>query len=613
MKCVLVLLGGVIALLLGPAPPAAAQDVAVMASVDATTIGSRETLTYTLTVEGVPLARIETPQPPAATGLVLQQATPVTRTTLSYANGTLKRAVIFRWRYRPVGPGTARLDPVRVSVDGRAYGTAPIDVRVVSRARPSSNAAPHNRSAPRPRRTGTDESSFDRADLFIRAEADAQRAYVGEQVPITYRLYFRTGLQLHSSRLAGAWHAAGFWREELDVPARPLPRTVRIDGTRYRTFVLKQVAVFPTRAGTLRVSPLRIETQVRDTRSLLGRFLPAPGERVKIASDPVVIEVRPLPAGAPPTFGGAVGSYRMDVRLAGTNAAVGKAVELRVQLSGTGNLALLEPPTVNAPDSFVTYDPEVHMDIDRSGTRVRGTKTFTYTLVPQARGTFSLPPVTFAYFDPRAGQYEVLRAAPRPLHVEAGRPSLPAAGVTSEGFPVGDLAGPIGTAASWIRPAAPPLHARPWVWALLVAPALLVAGLLTYRRLYDRRAADPRHARRRRLKAAHEQLKAARAAAPASRSRRFYAAVERVLLDFVGDALGRAARGLTHQELDAHLARAGVEEALRSELRAFLTSCDHARFAPAMSVTPPDAAYEQARMLLDALDAALHEEQSART
>jgi hypothetical protein len=96
--------------------------------------------------------------------------------------------------------------------------------------------------------------------MFIRAVPSKRQAFQNEQITIEYALYFRTGIQLRQSRLADSWDAEGFWREELEIEARPIPQTVVVDGLRYNTIVLKRVAVFPTRTGSLRIDPLRIES-----------------------------------------------------------------------------------------------------------------------------------------------------------------------------------------------------------------------------------------------------------------------------------------------------------------------------------------------------------------
>jgi hypothetical protein len=68
---------------------------------------------------------------------------------------------------------------------------------------------------------------------------------------------------------------------------------------------------------------------------------------LNVVSDPVAIEVQPLPAvDVPAAFTGAVASYALEVRAAPTNVAVGEPVRLRIQVSGKGALDALTWPSL---------------------------------------------------------------------------------------------------------------------------------------------------------------------------------------------------------------------------------------------------------------------------
>lgn len=591
------------------APAATAQDIAVQASVDATTVGTEETVTYTIEVEGVRLSRIETPSPPDTDGLVLLQSSPVTRTDISYTNGEVQSTATFRWTYRPIREGTARLQPATVIVAGETYRTEAIELRVEPQAQRSGRSP-----APSGRQPGSsgisslaeDSESSVASDLFIRAEAIEEEAYVGEQVPLTYRLYYREGLRLRGTRLAGSWDAAGFWREEMDVPSRPAPRTSTMEGERYRTIVLKRVAVFPARAGSLQVAPLRVETDVQrpSGRSPMSRFFSGsgPSKRVEITSDPVMLHVKPLPDGAPVSFEGAVGAFQMDVQLNRAEVEVGESVEIEVRLSGKGNLSTLDPPPLELPPAFDQFDPDVNASINRGGTYVRGTKTFTYTLVPEEAGVYTLSPIEFSYFDPEDERYETLQENLPPIRVRETEETPVATGTTGEGMPVGDIAGLITNASNWTRTDATPLHRSPWAYAALLLPMLLLGGLLAYRRLQE--APDTPRTRRQQAQAvARRHLERARQLHERNEPRPFYEEIERAVLGFIDRRLRMATQGLTRPQLDARLEAAGVPTDTRQTLFDLLDECDRARFAP---VDPDATAFRTAHERTSALLADLY-------
>lgn len=331
------------------------------------------------------------------------------------------------------------------------------------------------------------------------------------------------------------------------------------------------------------------------------------------ASPAVAIEARPLPDGAPEMFQGAVGQFSMTARLNRTTAEVGEPLQLEVAITGTGNVAMIEPLPLQAPGVFEVYEPETETDLQTGGRAVRGTRRFTYLLVPRSNGTFTLPPVTFAYFDPGAEAFRTLRSAPMTVRV-SGTAAPVESGTVASGLPVDDVA-PLFREAAWHAAGTRPLHRRPWVYGVLALPLLLLAALLLYRRRLDHLAANPGEARQRQAHPlARRHLQRADALRHEGEPRAFFAELERAVLGFIGNRLNVAERGLTRPDLEARLAAAGVGSGLCEDVHRLLDLCDRGRFAP----TPPpperlDEALGAAQHLIVALDAALVAPASARS
>ncbi len=588
----------------------------VTASVRETTVGAEERVVYTIEVQGSRLSEIETPQAPEAEGLTLVQRFPSTSRNISIVNGNMQQSVGFQWTYQPTGEGTARIGPARVTVAGEVYTTEAITLTVVPQAQRPARARRRDPFAglldpfagrdPEPPKEETPAPE----DLFIRVVPAKRTAYQNEQLTVEYQLFFRDGIQLRQSRLTDSWDAEGFWREELDVDTRPIPRDVVEGGLRYHTIVLKRAAVFPTHAGELRIDPLRIETEAilpqRTRDPFESFFLRSRRYRpIDVASAPLTIRVKPLPPNPPPDFRGAVGQFRMVTRVDRTSLEAGESLQLKVVLSGDGNFATLEAPSFTAPNVFEQYEPEVASSIDRSGLRIRGTKTFTYVLVPRSHGTYELPPVTFSYFDPQAKRYRTLTSEPRVIHVTGAAETTPPVGATAAGLPVDDIAGPLIDGASWTRTDRRPLHRNPWTYVLLLLPALALGALALYQRHTRRLATDVSYARNRRAHPmARKHLREAETLLRKKEPRAFYAELERAVLGFIGNRLNIAETGLTRPQLDERLARAGIPDDLRQDLRQLLEECDRIRFAP---ILPDRAAMEAARDRAGRLIAAFDE------
>ncbi len=562
---------------------ASAQDASVRVTAEAepmtATVG--DPVEFTVRVEGVPATVVQTPDRPSTVNLEPQRRRPTTQHTRTMDDGRLRRDVTFSWRFRPEEAGTARIQPVSVVVRGETYTTGTIRVQVTS---PSEDASTPTLSYP----DGASGAPLDERDLFVQAAATTERAYQNEQVVAEYRLFYRPGIRLRHSRLADSWDAPGFWREELSVASRPTPQTQRLNGQAYKTVVLKRVALFPTRPGTLRVDPLRIETEAQGTMrmgegeaALRGRFQP-----VRLASQRLSLRVRPLPPSAPASFNGAVGQFSMTTRMDTDSATVGGSVPLTVRIEGTGNLTTLSPPGLDSSSAIEVYEPTVESDIERSGRQLRGSKTFTYPLVPRASGRHALPPVVFSYFDPEAGRYETLRARERTLHVsgEASPQSRQLSGRTGDGLPVGDVAALMSAdEARWARTDRRPLYRRPWAYLVLLLPILGAGGAIVYRRRRQggeptsRSSSDPSR------DPAQTQLRAARRHLANGDDAAFYDAVAQALRTSLGGRLGLSETPRVRADLDRPLARHDVPEALRTRLYELLDRCDEGQYAPGPS------------------------------
>jgi len=599
------------------AQSATAQEVSVQVMVNETTVGTEESVSYTLEIKGVSFSDVETPEPPEAEGLVLLQANPSTQRNISFVNGVMEQSVAFQWRYRPVREGAARILGATVTAKGKTYQTDAIRIEVVSAAQRPQRRSPTRSLDPFASfrdQSGDDEaearSSISDRDIFIRAIPSARTAYLNEQVTIEYLLYFRNFIQPRHSRLADSWDAEGFWREELDVEARPMPRSTVENGLRYHSIVLKRVAVFPTHIGTLKVDPLRIETEVFAPRSPgdpLSRFfsLRNPYETIERASPPVTIEARALPAGAPASFQGAVGRFEMNAKISRTEVEVGEPIQVTLRISGTGNLAMLQAPPLKSPGVFEAYEPDVNTVIENGGRRVRGNKTFTYLLVPRSNGTFEVPSIEFAYFDPAARQFRTLHSRPMTIRVTGTTTTPMATSATAAGLPVDDIARPL-TQADWSPLDQTVLYSNLWTYVALLLPLLLIGLTYTYRRHVTRLTTDTAYVRNRRAHPlVRKHLKEATTLLRQDQARAFYEELERAVLGFIGNRLNIAELGLTHAQLDHHLAAAGLGATTREDLQQLLETCDVARFAPERpSHAQMETSLDQARGLIVALDAA---------
>jgi hypothetical protein len=164
------------------------------------------------------------------------------------------------------------------------------------------------------------------------------------------------------------------------------------------------------------------------TRVIGGIIMPGPGgvagpqsQFTLVDSDPVTLEIRPLPRGSElPGFTGAVGIYSVDPPELSTNVvAVGEPVKLKVRVRGDGNLARLvppQPPQLRDWQIFAAPTENTPSQIIQA----QGFATFSYTLIPLTDKQRSTPPIPFSGFNPDHGAYDDLTIESVPITITPG-------------------------------------------------------------------------------------------------------------------------------------------------------------------------------------------------
>jgi hypothetical protein len=516
--------------------PAAAQ-VSVHAFVDRMVASPDEVVSFKVEVTG-DFRTIDRAEPPDASGLDLVSRIPHEEHFVAPRYG--HRHTVLTWEFRPTTTGSTRIGAARIAVGGRSFETHPIDVTLVAARR-------QPEAARRPEHEG----------LSVRAAPSARSAFVGEQIVVEYRLHHDADITVRGSRVAGAWVADGFWREELPVLQTP-PVATSAPGV--LALALKRLAAIPMRPGALTIEPVEMEIDLlRRQRSDSPFSMLAPlgrrYDRARVEAPAVTIQARALPSGAPPSFSGAVGSYQLSARLEPRSFAAGEAASLVLTITGRGNVAALAAPGLSPVAGIEVFPAQESVALNSDEDGVAGTKTFRYSLVAARAGRFELPDVEWTYFDPAQAAFRTLRASPGLLIVDGELQVASALHLMA--------------ATGW-RPVAPPrpLHRSPWAYAVLaltlgMLPLLLVVlrdgtAVTRLRRWRRRRALD---ARLRRLAASDDAARE----------------IEGVLRDYLAQRFDLPP-GLSRAEVAAGADRFGID--IRTDLDDLLRFLEAARYAP---------------------------------
>jgi len=159
---------------------------------------------------------------------------------------------------------------------------------------------------------------------------------------------------------------------------------------------------------------------------------------ITATSAPSDLTVLELPVeGRPPSFSGAVGSFKIAGDISSNTAAAGDPLTLRMHVTGTGNFDRVDSAMLEHLDRWKTYPPKSSFKAsDALG--LKGEKIFEQPLIASQPGTRTLPGLAFSYFDPGTHRYETAHSAPLNVTISPSladgslnAPPLPAGGAPS--------------------------------------------------------------------------------------------------------------------------------------------------------------------------------------
>ena len=454
------------------------------------------------------------------------------------------------------------------------------------------------------------------AGLTTHSTLTQRSAYIGEQVLYTLRIIPKEGVQ--SINLPeGMQKLIGqkFYFEQLEKSIAPTVAT--INGQQVRLFDI-HIALFPLLTGTASLEGIPIEYQVVRSRNRPGGqsmfdaftdnfFGGATVVTQKAVAEPLKMEVKALPPGAPNGFTGSVGEYSLSARVDKTIVAAGDALTLTVTIHGNGQPKSITKPVLPDLQDFETFDPEETSSTAMQGNTLWTTKVFKYVLVPHRQGKYKLPVIAFPYFNPGRGAYAQAESAPIEIQVGPGKEGIAPLSQAMTQREIADLGSDIRhikTDVSRLENEAHLPYHHVWFGGLLLLPPFGLAGTIALRRRRDRLSSDAAFLRKTRAGSRmKKRLKEAQNALTSRKPREFYRELSEAVIGFASDALNQEFRGMTLEEAKDALAQRGIKPDTLAAYETLMHRCDFGQFA-GLNPSSPDLKndFDTAAGLLEQLD-----------
>ena len=241
-------------------------------------------------------------------------------------------------------------------------------------------------------------------DLFIKTSANKNKCYVGEQITILQKVYSRSqivGFQKFSQPTY-----EGFYSQAQESSSKGQVAIENIDGVSYYTFELFRTIAIANKSGKTILNSIQGDIVIRKQttakpKNIFEQFFGASSYEdipINTKSKSIAIEILPLPEiGKPESFIGAVGDFNYKVDVTRNELKANDAFNLKMIITGNGNLKLINAPTLKLPDGFESYDPKI--------TESNNSKMFDFLIIPRKEGVFTLNNLDFSYFDLNSKKY----------------------------------------------------------------------------------------------------------------------------------------------------------------------------------------------------------------
>lgn len=532
---------------------------------------------------------------------VLMGPSTSTSSSFSIVNGVSSQSVNYGYLFvlRAKKAGKFSINPASITVNGTQYNSNSLTIEVV-------------KGSAKPSGGGNDEpaakiGNVPKSDLFVRVILDRRSLYKGDHLLASIKIYSK--VNLNGFEDISLPNYEGFWAQDVELPQQISLQRETLNGEIYNVGTLKKTILFPQQTGNITIGSVKIDCIVQQRVKRSGSFFDDffdsfANVKATVVSDPVNVTVNPLPS-PPANFSGAVGRFDLRSSISTTSLKENDPITLKLDVSGKGNIKLINPPKMQLPPDFETYDPKTTSNFNATAEGVNGSVNFEYLFLPRNAGDYTIPPVDFIYFDPSAGRYVTKSTQAYKIHVARGEGSRASLNISSK-----EDVKMLGNDIRFLKQGN--IQLRPkgylffgsWNFYLLYLggiAALLALYLFNQKRIQEN-ANIARLKNKKANKVALKRLNEANLHLKKGATEKFYESVTRAFWGYLSDKLTIPVAELTRERASAALEQRKASAEVISRFIQILDTCEYARFAPGGGSEKMQELYDEATDVMSQME-----------
>ncbi|MCH4552311.1 BatD family protein [Aestuariibaculum lutulentum] len=513
----------------------------------------------------------------------------------SWINGVRTFKKTYSYFLAPKSRGSFTINQASITIDGEVYKTVPVKIEVTAAV-----DIPKDPNNP---------DYIASESVHLVAEVSKEDPYLNEAITVVYKLYVSPTVAVDNWNEIDTPRFNDFWSQNIDTQGQKVQNGT-YKGENYRFLVLRKTVLYPQKTGELIIEPLTLDIALRvptNRRDIFGGVLMTRTNRTVSAGNRT-IHVKALPeAGKPSDFTGAVGDFTFDVTASKKELSAAESLQLKVAVKGNGNLKLFKLPKVSLPSSLEVYEPEYNEEVRTNLSGMQGSISDSYTVVPQYKGKYPIPSISFSYFDLKTRTYKRLSSEEMVIDVLEGPTNntspnnVGTASTVKQAVTLNnDQFAFIKTDTAFESMKRSQFFKTNIFWSLLLFPFLVIPIAIVIRKQKAVRDADVYGNKIRKAdKLARKYLGHAKKSL--GKKEEFYIALEKALHNYLKAKLHIETSDLSKENITELLTEKQVEHDVVKDFKSILESCELARYTP-MDIATMKEDYDKAAKTISLID-----------
>lgn len=513
----------------------------------------------------------------------------------SWINGKRSFEKTYSYFLEPTRKGDFMIKQATIEINGETFKTTPIVIKVTKAIDKPKNP--------------NDPEVIVKDNIHLVAEVTKTNPYLNEAITVVYKLYVSPNTGVSNWREIEDPKFDDFWSQNINDKGLKV-QNGKYKGKDYRYVVLRKTVLYPQKTGKLEIEPLKLDITVEvptKRRDIFGGRLMSQVHKTVSASKRI-INVKPLPESEKPSdFTGAVGDFDFKLITSKNELNANESLQAKIEVSGKGNLKLFELPKLSVPSSLEVYEPEHNESVRTNYNGMQGKISDTYTIIPQYKGKYPIPTISFSYFDLKTESYKRIASNENVINVLEGPVygasdnNLTAEGSNKQRVVLNNNQFAFIKTEANLEPKEKQYFFKSVTfWASIIAPLLAIPLAIVLRRKREERAGDIVGNRLRKAdRLAKKYLSESKKSL--GQKEAFYIALEKALHNYLKAKLNIETSDLSKDKIRVLLLNKQVENTVVTDFESILENCELARYTPIATVTMQQD-YDKAANTINLID-----------